>query len=241
MTAIIHPPRLEIAAHRTGRDFAIGLLTRQPDFDVIGLAGAEPHVAGAQHDGAEMQPEPLEHGFRACGHTLVFLNRGVRRGDGDEFHLGELVLAQHAARVTPRRSRLGPETCRLRNVAFRQFFFGNDLAGRHVCQRHFRCRNQPAAVGGAEQIIAELGQLVGAVGGRIIDHQRRIDFRVAVLAGVQVEHVLAKRALETRQSARQDGEPGARHFCRALEIHHPQRFAELEMFLCLETEIGLGA
>src|SRR5690606_29597442 len=43
----IHATRLEVSAVRTAGDFAIGLLTRQPDFDVVGLASTETHVAAA--------------------------------------------------------------------------------------------------------------------------------------------------------------------------------------------------
>src|SRR3989338_2944994 len=35
--ARIHAPRLEVAADRAGGNFAIGLLPRQPDLDVVGL------------------------------------------------------------------------------------------------------------------------------------------------------------------------------------------------------------
>src|SRR5690606_9837151 len=45
--ASLHAPRLEIAADRTGRNLAIGVLAGQPDLDVVGLLRAEAHVAGA--------------------------------------------------------------------------------------------------------------------------------------------------------------------------------------------------
>src|SRR5579864_4166039 len=42
----LHPPCLEIAAIGAAGDFAIGALSRQPYFDVIGLARGKAHVAG---------------------------------------------------------------------------------------------------------------------------------------------------------------------------------------------------
>src|SRR5215469_7111106 len=49
--APIHAPRLEVAAIGAARDLAIGLLSRQPYLDVVGLARGETHIAGAeQHD-----------------------------------------------------------------------------------------------------------------------------------------------------------------------------------------------
>jgi hypothetical protein len=58
--ARVHPPRLEVAADRAGRDLAVGVLARQPDLDVVGLPRAEAHVAGAEHDGAVGQAQRLE-------------------------------------------------------------------------------------------------------------------------------------------------------------------------------------
>src|SRR5262245_13303566 len=43
--ARLHSARLEVAAHRAARDLAIGVLAGQPDFEIVGHAGAEPHVA----------------------------------------------------------------------------------------------------------------------------------------------------------------------------------------------------
>src|SRR5262245_18347123 len=44
--ARLHPTRLEVAADRAARDFAISILAGQPDLEIIGQAGAEPHIAG---------------------------------------------------------------------------------------------------------------------------------------------------------------------------------------------------
>src|SRR4051812_25927911 len=43
-----HAPRLEIAAYRAARYFAIGILTGEPHFEIVGHARAEAHVAGAE-------------------------------------------------------------------------------------------------------------------------------------------------------------------------------------------------
>ena len=46
----IHASRLEIPRGRDRADLAIGVLTRQPRFDVIGTAGTEPHITGTSSD-----------------------------------------------------------------------------------------------------------------------------------------------------------------------------------------------
>ena len=112
LVAGIHAARLEIAADRAGRDLAIGVLAGKPDLDVVGLARREAHVAGAERDGAEGQIETLQHLLGAARHALMFVRRLLRRGDRDELDLGELMLADHAARVAARRARLGAEARR---------------------------------------------------------------------------------------------------------------------------------
>src|SRR6185312_10114015 len=95
----IHPPRLELAALRAARNLAIGVLCRQPDLDVVGLARREAHIAGAQQHHAIRQIEPLEDLFGTSGHALMLLMRLVGMRDRDELNLVELMLPDHAARV----------------------------------------------------------------------------------------------------------------------------------------------
>src|SRR3546814_7680895 len=57
---LVHAPRLEIAAVRTARNLAIGALSGQPDFEVIGLARRESHVARAQQHPAIGQVQRSE-------------------------------------------------------------------------------------------------------------------------------------------------------------------------------------
>src|ERR1700732_4940103 len=49
--ARLHSARLEIAADGNGRNFAVAVLPRQPDLDVIGFLRGKAHLAGAKgHD-----------------------------------------------------------------------------------------------------------------------------------------------------------------------------------------------
>src|SRR6516164_4088879 len=118
--ARVHAPGLEVAAVRAARNLAIGVLTRKPDLDVEGLARGEAHVAATQHDGAIRQAELLQHLLGAPGHALVLGVRLLGRGDAHQLDLGELVLADHAARVLASRARLGAEAGRPGGDADRQ-------------------------------------------------------------------------------------------------------------------------
>ena len=84
----------------------------QPDLDVVGLLRGKAHVAGAQRHHAVVQVEPAQHFFGAGEHALVLVLALLRRGDGDELDLGELMLADHAAGVFARRPRLGAKARR---------------------------------------------------------------------------------------------------------------------------------
>ena len=54
--ARLHAACLEGFEVGAGRNFAVGILRRQPYFDVIGHRGREAHVAAAQFDHAIGQP-----------------------------------------------------------------------------------------------------------------------------------------------------------------------------------------
>src|SRR6476646_10685284 len=58
---------------------------------------------------------------------------------------------------------------------------------------------------------------------------------------MHVEHELPERALESREAALQHHEAGARQLRGGLEIHLPERLAEIEMLLRREAVVALGA
>ncbi len=93
---------------------------------------------------------------------------------------------------------------------------------------------------GHELIEGELRQLRGAVHDLILHEQRRRDFDIAVLVGVQVEHELTERTLHAREALLQHDETRTRQFGRCLEVHLAQRLAELEMLLRREGVVALG-
>jgi hypothetical protein len=59
-----------------------------------------------------------------------------------------------------------------------------------------------------------------------------------MLAGVQIQHELAERTFQSRQTGTQHDEAGTREFRSGGEVHQAQRLAQLEMLLRLKTEIA---
>ena len=79
-----------------------------------------------------------------------------------------------------------------------------------IGQRHFRGGDQIAFVFaqlGRKQILLKLGQLPGAAHGIGIHNDRHIGFFVAVRAGMQVQHELRQRTMQTRQLPAQHRKP----------------------------------
>ena len=90
-----------------------------------------------------MQIEPPQHFLGAGQHALVLVLAVLGRRDRDQFDLGELVLADHAAGIAPGRPRLGAKTRRQRRQPHRQFFFVEDGFANEVCQRDFGGGDEP--------------------------------------------------------------------------------------------------
>ena len=57
---------------------------------------------------------------------------------------------------------------------------------------------------------------------------------------MHIEHELAERAFEPRQAFFEHNKTRAGQFCRGLEIHLAERFAEIEMLFRLERVVAPG-
>ena len=90
-----------------------------------------------------MQIEFLQHFLGAGQHALVLFFGFFRRGDRDQFDLGELVLADHAARVFAGGARFGAEARRAGGVAARQRVFVDDGFAHEIGERHFGGGDEP--------------------------------------------------------------------------------------------------
>ena len=164
----------------------------------------------------------------------------VRAGNADHLDLVELMLADVATRVAPRRSGFGTEAGGQRGQADRQLGFGEDLLAHRIGQAHFGGGDQPSAIGGLEQVFAEFGQLCGAIGGIVAHQQRRGAFGIARCPGLHVEHERAERPLQPRHLPAQESETRAGHFRGGLEIE-AKAGTEIGMFLGGEVETARGA
>ena len=164
-----------------------------------------------------------------------------RLHDGNEFHLRELMLAQHAARIAPGAAGFRPEAGGKRGQAQRQISLCLDFLRGEIGQRHFRGRDQPAAIGGAEQIIGEFRQLARAIHGGVIHQQRHRTLGIAMRFRMQVQHPLPKRPFQPREWAFQHRKTRTRELGGSGEIHQAKRLTQFEMLLGCEGKLRLRA
>ena len=163
--ARLHAAGLEIAAVGAGRNFAIGVLRGQPDFQVKCLGGTKAHVATAQQHAAVRQAQFLQHSLCAKGHALVFGVGFLGFADADQFHFLKLMLANHAAHVATTAAGFGAKAHRMRGHPQRQSLGIEDVVAHDIGQRHFAGGNQiPLVLAqlGGKQVLLELGQLPSA-------------------------------------------------------------------------------
>src|SRR6185295_11264912 len=128
-------------AIRTRRDLAIGILARQPHFNVISFRRGESEVAGGKRDSAIRKTEFLEHRFSIARQRFEFVIRILRASDLHQLDLVELMLPNKPASVLSVAPGFGPEARRVRGHLYRQpaavqYFIGIDVRERHFGRRY---------------------------------------------------------------------------------------------------------
>ena len=78
LEADVGATRLEAFEVGAGRDFAIELLARKPDFEIEGLGGGEAGVGGAEEHAAVGKLQGFEDFFGVAGEALVLARRILR-------------------------------------------------------------------------------------------------------------------------------------------------------------------
>ena len=215
----VHPPRLKIPRGRDRADLAVGVLTGEPGLDVKGPARAKAHVTGAQDHGAVRHAQTFQHVFGTAQHPLLFVVRLI--GVGDRYHLDllELVLAQHARGVAARAAGFGTEAQGVGGHPAGQGGFFQHVTGDRIGERHFGGGDQPPAVGGLIAVVAELGQLVGAIH-RLVAHQHGGHmFGQPVFIDMGVDHELRQRTVNPRHGPFKHHKARAGGFGGGFEIH----------------------
>ena len=101
LEAGLQAARLKGLAVGDRADLAKGVLGWQPDFKVIGLAGAKTHITRTQAHNPVGQAQLLQNGLGVAGHGLQRGVAGVGVNDLHHLYLVKLVLPDQAACVAP--------------------------------------------------------------------------------------------------------------------------------------------
>src|SRR5467141_51154 len=155
----------------------------------------------------------------------------------EELDLLELMLAEDPAGVFSGGAGFGAEAGRPRGDVDGEFFFGNRFVPIQIVKFHFRSRCKPEiGVLYFEEIGSELRQLGRAGEGFGVHKEGRQDFRVAGLAGVNVEKEIGERALEASSPALVNGEARAGDLRGSGEIEDACAFSDIPVRLWREIE-----
>ena len=209
-------------------DFAVTVLGRKPDFDVVGLRSGVADVSRREDHDPVRKRQKLEDPLGGTEQKLQLLVALLRDAELHQLDLVELVLPEHPPHVAPVRARLPAKTGRVRDVMERKIALLQDLAGVQIGQRDLRGRDQPQIVRRTPVLIlGEFRKLPRPPHGGTVDQHRRHDLPVAVLRRVQIEHEVDESPFESRSRPLQNGETALRKLRPPLEIHDVQSFPQL--------------
>ena len=156
-----------------------------------------------------------------------------------QFDKVELVVADHAARVLARRAGLGTKARRVADESHRQRVQLDDFVAHDVRHRHLGGRQQVGFLVAArhqEKVLLEFRQLAGTKGRRAVDDVRCVDFGVAVLARVGLEHELRERAVQPSHFPLHQDEAAAGNLGGGGEIQPAQPLADVDVVLDRKIE-----
>ena len=198
-----------------------------PDFDVVGLRGAEADVAGAEFDDLVVQAEGLQDALGVGGERVEFGEGLLRLHDFHQLHFVELMHADHAARADAGGSGFAAETGRVGDVTLRQIGGREDFVAVEIRDGDFGGGHEEDVVLAAVvELVAEFRELAGAFERVRADEERRAHFHVAVIARVQIEAEIDERPQQPRAEPGVTDETAAADLRGAFEIEEPELFAE---------------
>ena len=173
-------------------------------------------------------------------HRLCMAHKGVKGGPGifrsrdmDQLHLLELVLANHAPRISPIAAGLATKAQRMRHIGLRQRILLQKLSSNQICDRNFSRGGQPVRTipGQLEGILGKLWKLSRALHGVAVYQDRYIDLLIAVGLGMEIEHELGKRTMELGQGSLEYHKTASRKAGGCLKLHAPEALAEIDVIL----------
>ena len=122
-------------------------------------------------------------------------------------NLLKLVLTNHAASIATIAARFAAEARRMRHILNRQVI--DNFIAIEIGDRHFSRGNQIelTLIVELKQILFKLRQLAGAKQRLAVNDIRYIDFFIAMIINVRVQHKLRQRSMQAGQTTAHHREP----------------------------------
>src|SRR6185312_15166712 len=173
-----------------------------------------------------MQPQLLEDSFGIPGKLLVIFIRAFRMRELYQLNLLELVLADNATHILSIGSGFAAKAWSVTGYRNGKAALLKRLFAVEVGKRHLGRGYEPEVmILDAEKVPAKFGELSGAVHRSGIHHIRRQYFRVAVPAGMKIEHEIRQRSFQPGALIEIHGKARARKLGSPLEIENPKLLA----------------
>lgn len=232
LEAQIHATCLEVFKIGATRDFEIGVLSRRPDFDIVGASGTEPEVACAEFDHSIGEVEGLKN-------SLGIGCEGFERGIGmigvanfDKFNFVELMHANEAASAESGGTRFASETWGIGGVLDRQVCERKNFLAMEVGDGDFRSGNEEEGIVlAAVLLISKFGELRGADESFGFDDEWGVYLRVPMLGGMEIEQKIDQNAFEFGSWSGVADEPAPAHASGAIEVEEAKSVCNGYMIL----------
>src|SRR5712691_1553684 len=220
-----------------GRNFAEFVARGQPNFDVVCFGRSKAHVSSAEQHGAIVQPQFLKYGFRISCKRLVLFVAFLGMSELEKLDFLKLMLAEDAAGVLSGGASFGAEAGGPGGDKNGEFFFGNGFVAVQIVELDFGSGREPeVGVLDFEKVGGEFRELASAGEGGGVHQEGRQDFRVAVLAGVDIEEEIREGALKAGSPAFVNGKARTRDFRCSLQIQDPRARSNLPVRLRLKIK-----
>src|SRR3954468_17624524 len=222
----VHAAGLKIFTVGATRDFQVLVLSRSPDFNVVGFGAGESHIARAEEDDAIMKTKLLQNCFSMGDHLFQFIIAVLRLHQLDEFDFVELVHADHAARADASRSRFGAEAWAVGAIVNGKLILFENFLTMNIRDRGFRGGKEvKLAHGGIIKaflnrigLVHKFGELADTDHAMAANNVGRRNFGITVVGGVQLEQVLNQGAFEAGAPIRVKKKAAPGELCAALKI-----------------------
>ena len=238
----LSPAGLKILKIADGRSLQPLFIGGGPGFDIITFGGGKAQVAAGQQQHAIGQLQGVQNLRGLAQHRFMRLIGTLRMNKVHHFHLVKLVYTLKTARILAVGTGLAPETGGKSHIFYRKQRLVQYLIAVQIGYRNLGRGNQIKIIlFHMVHIIGHFRQLPGAVHALLVDHKRRINFRIAVLVNMQIKHIVNQGPFQPGAKPLVDGKSAAADLAAPFKVQNIQLFTQFQMVFGLKIECRQGS